>query len=907
MLPIVIASFLYSQQVAPLPHSIWLEAESFGPLNGTNFSFTAEDRQTKGSWAIAGPDAAPGWTQGGESEFMSIAARADEAAEIAVARETEIPAAGAYTLWVRYADYRNKKEAFGIRISQDGTSYKHVFGLRPIVDELDTMKLYWDWAYAWDSAKVPLVKGRAKIEIYTTGVTEARRGVDCLCLTTDTSYHPYGRKKPDFAAQRVLRSMEWGGMPAVAPLAATFGADSIARAWKITDGPPAFLWNVGQPWLDELKKPSGVRVDAPFSVDPPLLKDFLAAFKGKKPAIYSHPLSGPVIHIPLYPAAFAKGSPFLEWLEGHPRQKFAILLNYGDPTWPKGADRAEVYASLRKYQDRFVGFVAGENISYDAVDTSAMNARIKSAKSRREVLDILREFHTGATIKKFSDYYGGPVKAAEAWGPVISCLSASNEAYSHAICDWGTRQIGHEGTANSPCLARRLAFLRGACRQFGAKLVDYQSCNFGDSATMFTREQFFYPASSRYILDNSYDAWAGAGMNWLLKDYLLWYLAGASAFYNEQGVDLYWKPGGGAAGDSFSVQLSPKGKVAEAVMNIAAKHPRGVQFTPIAFVIDEAHGYTQERFEYGAFGLNCQLNPQALTPGRHEASLRGWFDTAYYSNWDKELEPTGPVKLSYVNGIFGDIFDVIVNAEGRTSILSTYPVIIVAGEVYLTSEWGRALEDYVRKGGTLLVCADQFSGPGTKELTLPAFGELEEASSFTCPWWNLTQQPILSNVFRFHDLSSEKDNELVSTPEGKPLAVVHTVGKGKIISVGIPLGLGIDEQPIPLLGILLQRLASGQVPIHVSGDVEWVVERLDDGGWLVGLLNNRGAYKIAHGILPTNLEEEKTVTLKVPFAVKNSSEWATDDTFTWRQEEKGSSLSVSVPAGAVRLIEIHSK
>ena len=35
------------------------------------------------------------------------------------------------------------------------------------------------------------------------------------------------------------------------------------------------------------------------------------------------------------------------------------------------------------------------------------------------------------------------------------------------------------------------------------------------------------------------DAFAGAGMNWLWKDYLLWHLAGVSAFYNEQGVDLY--------------------------------------------------------------------------------------------------------------------------------------------------------------------------------------------------------------------------------------------------------------------------------------------------------------------------------------------------------------------------------
>src|ERR1051325_11079524 len=112
---------LIAAQTPGFRHSIWLEAESFGPLNGSNFSFLPEEKQTRGSWAIAGPEAAAGWMQGGESEFLSIAARADEAKEIAVRRETEFPAAGTYTLWVRYADYRNKKEAFGIRVRQENT------------------------------------------------------------------------------------------------------------------------------------------------------------------------------------------------------------------------------------------------------------------------------------------------------------------------------------------------------------------------------------------------------------------------------------------------------------------------------------------------------------------------------------------------------------------------------------------------------------------------------------------------------------------------------------------------------------------------------------------------------------------------------------------------------------------
>ena len=533
-----------------------------------------------------------------------------------------------------------------------------------------------------------------------------------------------------------------------------------------------------------------------------------------------------------------------------------------------------------------------------------MNARIKKATSRREVLRILGEFHTAATVKKFSDYYGRPVTPSEAWAPVISCLSASSEAWAHAICDWGATRIGHENTGNSPTLARRLAFLRGACRQFGTKLVDYQSCNLGDAATMFSREQYLYPASSRYILDNSYDAWAGAGIHWLLKDYLLWHLAGVSAFYNEQGVDIYWKPAGGSAGDAFPVQLSPKGRTAEAVLNLAANHPRGTHFTPVAVLLDEAHGYTQERFEYGAFGLDSQLNPTVLLPGRHEAAIRGWFDIAYFPAPITQGEPATGIRQTYVNGIFGDIFDVVVNAPKRSAILGTYPVVIAAGEVEVTREYGEALRDYVRNGGTLVVSADQLAGPGVKELNLPSFGVERESDAFT---WTPTGAAVPSNVYRYRVLTAGKDRVLAAAPDGTPLALARLEGKGQLVVIGIPLGLGVDERPSPLLGLLLQHLASGQVPIRVSGDVEWVLNRLDDGGWLVTLMNNRGVTKPQHGVLPTDQREAQTVTLRLQFSIKQSAEWMTETPQQWQLTGSTSALTLSIPAGATRMIEIHGK
>ena len=93
-----------------VPHYVWMEAEHFGPLRGGNFSFEQPAKTAKGSWAVAGPGVAAEWTQGGESEWMSIAARADETNMIVVSHDVEVPANGEYALWIRYADYRKRKD-----------------------------------------------------------------------------------------------------------------------------------------------------------------------------------------------------------------------------------------------------------------------------------------------------------------------------------------------------------------------------------------------------------------------------------------------------------------------------------------------------------------------------------------------------------------------------------------------------------------------------------------------------------------------------------------------------------------------------------------------------------------------------------------------------------------------------
>src|SRR5258706_16076358 len=98
----IIAALLLAAAVAEgAPHTVVVEAEYFGPLKGANFSFQEPAKTTKGAWSLSGPGGAAEWTQGGESELMSIAAGGDEREGATVSRGVEVPAAGAYTAWGR--------------------------------------------------------------------------------------------------------------------------------------------------------------------------------------------------------------------------------------------------------------------------------------------------------------------------------------------------------------------------------------------------------------------------------------------------------------------------------------------------------------------------------------------------------------------------------------------------------------------------------------------------------------------------------------------------------------------------------------------------------------------------------------------------------------------------------------
>src|SRR3989440_8327274 len=105
---------------------LWYEAENMRGISADarhepvlNPSWMELPASKTPGWGINGPGVSAEWSQGGESEWNSVNSSADET-RATIWQDIEVPRAGDYKVWVRYADWANKSESFVVTITQNG-------------------------------------------------------------------------------------------------------------------------------------------------------------------------------------------------------------------------------------------------------------------------------------------------------------------------------------------------------------------------------------------------------------------------------------------------------------------------------------------------------------------------------------------------------------------------------------------------------------------------------------------------------------------------------------------------------------------------------------------------------------------------------------------------------------------
>jgi hypothetical protein len=904
--------------------SLWIEAEHLRGIKGYCWPMGQPSmKKTAGHWALSGPGWAAEWNQGGESGFLSIATAADDDRAVATA-QLDVPADGKYFVWVRYGDWREQPEPFSIRIEQPGAAaWTGDYGENAVVDEDNEAKLYWGWAFAWDRRETPLRAGPATLSLLSTKKAAQPRQIDMIVLTTDADYRPRIKDRPKHPTMDVLdeyRSQRPKGLKPLARAAESKPnvATTLPASWNVRTFQNKgfrYLWNSAHagPTADWLLSDEPNRVLFPYGLrDEDAVKELKQKYGGKTDVpIYSDPRIVPTFHGSgpgIFGTDAKTGEPteaakrFAMWLDKNPDRPWAMMMNY-HPDTPIGAKGQELFV---KYRDRYVGSISGESIGYFYPKPDEMKTATTNATTRRQLVEAFTPITQRGNRDKYRAVFGKDLDA-NPYLDVISCMSVGNICWVPILSNWGCRTIGYESsTATSSILNMRWAFMRGIARQGDHLTATYRSCNFGDASTIFSNIGSYHSPQS--IFDNYYSVFSGAGMTWYKFDIWYQYMAGSSMFYHEQGFDEFWQPGGTTAAGKWELQLSPKGKLVDRFLRTTAPatgFDRGSPYTPVAFLVDYAHGWEPAPFWPNSF-KNWHQQEDKFLFGDHEKMLEEWFWTAYHPIAHESEKPMTGTNEVYLPGVFGDMFDVIVATPdvGRWKTIDTYPVVIANGDIELTAAEGECLAKYVEQGGTLLVSDAHLTGPGVAALKLPTTTDAITTEGYR---WLGDAAVHPSQRFRCRPIAEGQAEwkPLAQTNDGKTFCAAADRGAGRLIFLSVPRGFGIDRRVIPVVPRLIAHLTRGLMPIEVEGDVQWLVNR-NATGWMLTLLNPAGQDKPQQGITATDYRQNRPVVIRsrVPIATAVDRLQPTDRLTILAETTGTFDVHCEVLAGGVRVIEL---
>lgn len=871
------------------PVYLWLEPEWFDGVKG-NFAYWTGDAKPTGSWGIAGPGISAEWTQGGESEWNSMGAPATET-KASCGRELVIPRAGKYRVWVRYVDHRKKTEPFTVKLTPAGKpAVSAELGVKPVVPENDEYQLYWGFSFGWGVFEGELAEGKARIDVSIDKAGEAWRQVDALLITDDLKYEPVGREKPPFAYL--------AGFDLQPKAGATWRGKGVPEpAFKrpLVGGRDFAMWTAmdydAKKWADV--KPDESKYDLFFRFSPPqdIRDKFQKEFAGRKDLpILSSPLLVPGFYLGGTPD-LSPGTPLRAWLEKS-KAPFYIMTNYASGAYTDKNGPATYAALTGPLADQFMGYIHGE-----AYGTGGVGHRdVPTSANRREHIDAFGKLLMKQQAEEWTKIYKAPVPETH-WSKGVSCLSVDSIALAHLFHHTGAKVSGYELDATNIHTPMRIAFERGAARQYGGAWLNYASGNFGDACNYFT-QQPVVPRGAPSWFHSKYAVTDGVSIGWYRKMYYLNYLSGASAIFWEQGLGNQWMiPGPG----KHPVQLSPYGRATEDFLAFAERLPdRGEPITPIGILLGYGHGY--ERVNNACKMLT--VFPETAA----DRELRELFNVCWHPVGAAEGQPAAPDVQSLPNGRYGNIFDVLVDRPEKIAVIKNYPVLWTAGDVDFRAI-EKSLEAYVKSGGTLVGTAEmaralpvQLTGLRLGPAVRAEHWTPKDGAQLPCPPFEVE-----------HAVYIDPKAEILATAGNKEALVVRNkVGDGAVITVLVPRGLGLDERAHPVLPYAMNGLTADLLPIGVevpdgkrpSGEIQYQVNRTRDG-YVVMLMNNRGVDKTQHGIARVDRRQFVDVVIRTRQPVKSAKEWTGPRDLTVEMNE--AAVRVRVHPGDVQVVGLVMK
>ncbi len=316
-------------------------------------------------------------------------------------------------------------------------------------------------------------------------------------------------------------------------------------------------------------------------------------------------------------------------------------------------------------------------------------------ETKRECYEVLKDYFMS--------------KSGDLLDRVMSVTGHSHyEAYAG---EWGARCIGLEVGENIAFTQSKLAFARGASRQW-KKPWSVQISPWMHGACT-TSGPLRMEAGGARGLD------AGHSLSFYERMWLHAWFAGAAMVTPENSIAIFFEKA------EAPWTLTSHGRKGAEVFALMRQHDRGVPYTPMVIVLDHLAGYNG--FMDKPWGI--------LTPTDGDQELRDLFDWQLFPGSDHirgQGDPDNPEAGYLCATPYGEMFDVVLTNASR-ELLSAYPVILLAGDIVFDDAFVSVLEHALKSGSRVLMAPRHRDALGKRYGALSRHGRIEALETWMNP------------------------------------------------------------------------------------------------------------------------------------------------------------------------------
>jgi hypothetical protein len=209
----------------------------------------------------------------------------------------------------------------------------------------------------------------------------------------------------------------------------------------------------------------------------------------------------------------------------------------------------------------------------------------------------------------------------------------------------------------------------------------------------------------------------------------------------------------------------------------------------------------------------------------------------------------------------------------------------------------------------LVINSAQIKGVPIELLGVRLTGETGAAHNARCLSPGETEQNLKGQIFRYDKVDLKGALPLITSTNGEPFVTVNKVGKGSVVFAAVPDLLGEDERITPLGAHMLAHVFADATPVKVGGDVEYLINR-NENGWVITLLNNNGVFKPQQGMAQVDRSANVTATISLALAgptVQKAWDWINEKEVEVRNQSGRNSVTVTIAPGSLAIIELRVK